>query len=290
MTAHGLINTTEMYLKAAYELEEDGVVARRARIADRLGQSAPTVSQTVARLERDGLLELDADRQLVLSPEGRRLAVRVLAKHRLAEVLLYQVIGLEWEELHVEACRWEHVMSAAVARRVFEVCGGPRRCPHGSPIPGLAEFGIAAAPPVPRGTRTLAEAVRAGQGSAWLYRISERIQDDVGFLRTLRDAGVLPGTEVRLSAEGERGVRVTGPGGSVVLDARQASMVVVCGNAVEPADSGVVRYPGGRVGTEQRGPAGGSAGAAGRSGAPARANRAAAAGGCVGFRVDRPVR
>ncbi|MFD2472693.1 metal-dependent transcriptional regulator [Amycolatopsis silviterrae] len=291
MTAHGLINTTEMYLKAAYELEEDGVVARRARIADRLGQSAPTVSQTVARLERDGLLELDADRQLALSPEGRRLAVRVMAKHRLAEVLLYQVIGLEWEELHVEACRWEHVMSAAVARRIFEVCGGPRQCPHGTPIPGLAEFGIAAAPaPVPRGTRTLTEAVRAGRRSARLYRISERIQDDVGFLRELRDAGVLPGTEVRLAEEADRGVRVAGSAGSVVLDERRASMVVVCGNPVEPADAGVVRYPGGRVGTEERGTAGDSPGTAGCSRAPSRADRAAAAGGCVGFRVDRPVR
>lgn len=235
MTAQGLINTTEMYLKAAYELEEDGVVPRRARIADRLGQTAPTVSQTVARLERDGFLEVNEDRQLVLSPEGRRLAVRVMCKHRLAEVLLYQVIGLDWEQVHAEACRWEHVMSETVARRVFEVCGGPRHCPYGTPIPGLAEFGIAAEPvPVPGGTRVLTEAVRAGQSSARVYRISERIQDDVGFLRALRVAGLVPGAEVRLAAAADRRVCAETSAGAVVLDSRQAGMVVVCDPAGVP--------------------------------------------------------
>src|SRR5262245_55880231 len=111
MTAHGLIDTTEMYLKAVYELEADGVVPRRARIADRLGQSAPTVSQTVSRLERDGLLEVSANQHLLLSPRGRRRAVRVMCRHRLAEVLLHRVIGLDWTQVHAEACRWEHVMS-----------------------------------------------------------------------------------------------------------------------------------------------------------------------------------
>ncbi|SFP21273.1 metal-dependent transcriptional regulator [Amycolatopsis rubida] len=298
MTARGLINTTEMYLKAAYELEEDGVVPRRARIADRLGQAAPTVSQTVARLERDGLLEVDEDRRVVLSPEGRRIAVRVISKHRLAEVLLHQVIGLDWERVHVEACRWEHVMSETVARRVFEVCGGPRRSPYGAPVPGLPELGIDVAPlPVPRGTRALAEAVRAGQRSARLSRVSERIQDDVGFLRALRLAGVVPGAEVRLAAAADGRVCVETSAGAVVLDTRQAGMVAVCsagvsgrGNAVELADAGVVGRAGGRVGPEERGAPGDGLGSADRPDLASCANRAAAAGERADSGVDGAAR
>ena len=107
----GLIDTTEMYLRTILELEEEGVVPMRARIAERLDQSGPTVSQTVARMERDGLVQVAGDRHLELTDEGRRLATRVMRKHRLAECLLVDVIGLEWEQVHAEACRWEHVMS-----------------------------------------------------------------------------------------------------------------------------------------------------------------------------------
>jgi DtxR family Mn-dependent transcriptional regulator len=91
----GLIDSTEMYLRTILELEEEGVVPMRARIAERLNQSGPTVSQTVARMERGGLLRVAADRQLKLTEEGRRIATRVMRKHRLAECLLADVIGLE---------------------------------------------------------------------------------------------------------------------------------------------------------------------------------------------------
>src|SRR5919112_3157684 len=113
-----LIDTTEMYLRTVYELEEEGVTPLRARIAERLRQSGPTVSQTVARMERDGLLTIEGDRHLELTPEGRRQATSVMRKHRLAECLLIDVIGMEWEEVHIEACRWEHVMSDSVERRI----------------------------------------------------------------------------------------------------------------------------------------------------------------------------
>jgi DtxR family Mn-dependent transcriptional regulator len=91
----GLIDATEMYLRTILELEEEGVVPMRARIAERLHRSGPTVSQTVARMERGGLLRVAADRQLKLTEEGRRIATRVMRKHRLAECLFADVIGLE---------------------------------------------------------------------------------------------------------------------------------------------------------------------------------------------------
>jgi len=140
VTADGLIDTTEMYLRTVLELEEEGIVPLRARIAERLGQSGPTVSQTVARMERDGLLHVAKDRHLALTETGRTLAMRVMRKHRLAECLLVSIIKLPGEEARIEACRWEHVISESVERRLFELLGHPDRCPHGNPIPGLSEL------------------------------------------------------------------------------------------------------------------------------------------------------
>src|SRR5437762_11147661 len=108
-----LIDTTQMYLRTVYELEEEGILPLRARIAERLHQSGPTVSQTVSRMERDGLLTVLGDRHLHLTDLGRAHAVAVMRKHRLAELLLVNVIGMPYEDAHEEACRWEHVMSEA---------------------------------------------------------------------------------------------------------------------------------------------------------------------------------
>ena len=132
-----LVDTTEMYLRTIYDLEEEGIVPLRARIAERLEQSGPTVSQTVARMERDGLLRVAGDRHLELTDKGRALAVAVMRKHRLAERLLVDVIGMPWDEVHEEACRWEHVMSENVERRLLAVLDNPTTSPYGNPIPGL---------------------------------------------------------------------------------------------------------------------------------------------------------
>lgn len=136
VAANDLIDTTEMYLKTIYELDEDGIVPLRARIVDRLGHSGPTVSQTVARMERDGLVTVMQDRRLELTEEGRRRAREVMRKHRLAERLLVDVIGMDWAEAHEEACRWEHVMSTGVEDRLSTLLEDPHFDPYGNPIPG----------------------------------------------------------------------------------------------------------------------------------------------------------
>ena len=132
-----LIDTTEMYLRTILELEEVNIIPLRARISERLGHSGPTVSQTVGRMERDGLVVVSGDRHLELTEAGRRKAVHVMRKHRLAERLLSDVIGLEWEFVHEEACRWEHVMSEQVERKLLEMLnhptGSPLRHPHSRP-------------------------------------------------------------------------------------------------------------------------------------------------------------
>src|ERR1051326_4394305 len=136
-----LIDTTEMYLRTILELEEENIQPLRARISERLGHSGPTVSQTVARMERDGLVVAAEDRTLELTDAGRQKAVDVMRKHRLAERLLSDVIGLDWAYVHEEACRWEHVMSEQVERRLIELLGHPTESPYGNPIPGLDQLG-----------------------------------------------------------------------------------------------------------------------------------------------------
>ena len=147
-----LVDTTEMYLRTILDLEEEGIVPLRARISERLGHSGPTVSQTVGRMERDGLVVVSEDRRLELTDDGRQKAVDVMRKHRLAERLLSDVIGLDWAYVHDEACRWEHVMSEQVERRLVELLGHPTESPYGSPIPGLDQLGDAASSTFDDGT------------------------------------------------------------------------------------------------------------------------------------------
>ncbi|MET0695546.1 MAG: metal-dependent transcriptional regulator [Propionibacteriaceae bacterium] len=216
-----LIDTTEMYLRTIYELEEEGIVPLRARIAERLQQSGPTVSQTVARMERDNLVHVQGDRHLELTPEGRSRATRVMRKHRLAERLLIDVIGLDWEKVHEEACRWEHVISEDVERRLVTLLHEPTESPYGNPIPGLEELGVVSLPAVYReGNEQLNDVVKTGDGNeirVVIQRMSEEIQKDTQMMGTLRLAGIQPGVEVsaelgglgvRLSAEGSPGCEI----------------------------------------------------------------------------------
>ena len=211
-----LIDTTEMYLKAVYELIEEGVVPLRARIAERLQQSGPTVSQTVARMERDGLLTVEGDRHLEFSDHGRQLATRVMRKHRLAERLLTDVVRLEFEYVHDEACRWEHVMSDRVERHLLELLNHPTESPYGTPIPGLDELGETDMhQELLTGVSPLTDAARAaGSGSAELVirRIAEPLQVDIDVLALLRRVGVMPGDRVSASATAT-GVLVNGTSG-----------------------------------------------------------------------------
>lgn len=188
-----LIDTTEMYLKTVYELEEDGVTPLRARIVERLGHSGPTVSQTVARMERDGLLHVLGDRRLELTREGRARAVEVMRKHRLAERLLLDVVGLGWTEVHDEACRWEHVMSDEVEARLVDMLHSPSTDPFGNAIPGVV--------PEPAGVSLEVLAMEPLPREATLVRIGEPVQAAEGVLAQLEERGIVPGATVGVSAE-----------------------------------------------------------------------------------------
>jgi len=192
-------DTTEEYLEAILAIEEEGVRPLRARIVERLGLSAAAVSETIGRLEEHGFVELRDDRSLHLTEKGRSLATTVVRRHRLAERLLTDVIGLEWEKVHREADRWEHAISADVEEKLVELLGDPATCPHGNPIPGSR-----------RATRrepTVALAA-AGDGAVTVARISEKLELSDDALALIAKARLMPGcTATVVSRDGE-GVRV----------------------------------------------------------------------------------
>ena len=217
-----LIDTTEMYLRTVYELVEEGIVPLRARIAERLHQSGPTVSQTVARMERDGLLTVEGDRHLQFTDVGLQLATRVMRKHRLAERLLTDVIGLDWELVHEEACRWEHVMSETVERRLLELLDHPTESPYGNPIPGLEELGqVEVGEDFMDGVESLTQAAGSDESRVLVRRISEEMQKDESLMSAMRRVGALPDKSITVVATAD-GVLV-GSGGETAEIAPEAA-------------------------------------------------------------------
>ena len=175
-----LIDTTEMYLRTILELEEENIIPLRARISERLGHSGPTVSQTIARMERDGLVIVGADRHLELTEEGRALAIRVLRKHRLAE-------------------------------RLLALLGNPTESPYGTPIPGLAELGLEPAASFLAGVVPATDA----RGEHVVRRLGEPVQHDIEGLAELQAAGVMPGARVAVTDAGAR-IRLSVVGGAAI--------------------------------------------------------------------------
>ncbi|MFW0154764.1 iron dependent repressor, metal binding and dimerization domain protein [Rothia sp. P6271] len=225
-----LIDTTEMYLRTILELEEEGIVPMRARIAERLEHSGPTVSQTVARIEKHGLVEVSSDRSLKLTEQGRKKAVEVMRKHRLAERLLADIIGLDIAYIHEEACRWEHVMSERVERRLVELLNNPKFSPYGNAIPGLEELG---AKSENNDERTVSMSIAAKDSRVedrfTISRFPEFIQTDVELMSCLGDAGIIYGATVSIASapQGAVIVRADGEEQEVTLSADVAEAIIV---------------------------------------------------------------
>ncbi|MBD2765116.1 metal-dependent transcriptional regulator [Kocuria sp. cx-455] len=227
-----LIDTTEMYLRTVLELEEEGIVPMRARIVERLEHSGPTVSQTVSRMERDGLLEVLKDRSLSLTDTGRARAIEVMRKHRLAERLLADVVGLDMAYVHEEACRWEHVMSERVERRLMALLDEPRYSPYGTPIPGMGAIGGPQVGAERFKGMNLLDAASQDRAATFIVRLlPEVIQADQDMIETLSSAGVLNGARVTvapLESDAERVlVTVSATGHSVELDRASAKAIRV---------------------------------------------------------------
>jgi len=191
----------EEYCEAVFELQEDDVDVIQARIAERLGVSRPAVSEMIKRMEHEDMVSVDG--QIRLTDRGRQLAESVVRRHRLAERLLTDVLGLSWADAHKEAGKWEHVISQPVEEAIDRLLGAPTTCPHGNPIPG-ADY---TAPPM----HPLVE-IAVG-GAFTVARIPEELEFAPGMLEFLEDADVLPGrvgTVTACSPDGTTTVEIAG--------------------------------------------------------------------------------
>ncbi len=205
--AEGFHPPLEEYLEAIWELEEEGVAVIQARLVEHLQHSAPSVSEMVRRLREDDYITVSG-RALRLTDKGRSRAISVVRKHRLAERLLTDIIGLPWHKTHVEACRWEHVMSDEVEERLVALLGNPPTCPHGNPIPG------AGGPE--RDLVALSEALPGDR--VRLERVTEQVEVDMPALIYLDEHGFTPGA----AAE----VRSRAPDGTLVLELENGSIAL----------------------------------------------------------------
>jgi DtxR family Mn-dependent transcriptional regulator len=208
----------EEYLETIYELEEAGIVPMRARIVERLGVSAPSVSETVKRLEREGYLTLGARREMVLTESGRKYATDMVRRHRLAERLLVDVLKVPWHQVHEEACRLEHAISDSLESHLIALLGDPGTCPHGNPIPGSHN----AAPAVD--TVALGE---AAEGAWRVERIDEQLEADPAGLLLLEQGALLPGTPCTVGPRTADTVAVRTGAGTTTLPLGIAALVYV---------------------------------------------------------------
>jgi DtxR family Mn-dependent transcriptional regulator len=195
----------EQYLVAIFSIEEEGSQIIQARLAERVGHSAPTVSEMVHRLREGGYVDVDG-RALALTDAGRKVAISVLRKHRLAERLLADVIGLPWHLVHEEADRWEHVISDDVEARLVEILHNPATCPHGLPIPGSGAAHVAGS--------VLAEASVGDR--VQLVRVTVVVELDMVALTYLDEHSFIPGAEATVTGKGPDGTVVLDVGGNTV--------------------------------------------------------------------------
>ena len=189
-----LTATVEEYLEAIYNMTAENEVVIGARLAEKFHVAPPTVTETLKRLVRDGYIEMDQKRQVSLTEAGYRAAEAVLRRHRLTERFLTDMLGMQWHQVHEEACRLEHFISGAVEERVLASLHFPTTCPHGNPIPGqvpsartyLQDHGAIRLSTVARG-----EVVK-------IFCISEVVEDEEALIHYLHDKGLTPGTALTM--------------------------------------------------------------------------------------------
>jgi DtxR family Mn-dependent transcriptional regulator len=175
------------YLEAIYYMWAEGEPLRSARLADWLSVSRPTVTVALRRMTRDGMVRMNTRKEIELTPTGKRVAESIVRRHRIMERWLTDGLGLDWVTADAEAARLEHAVSEVVERRLYEVLGRPKSCPHGNPIPGHST-----ASPKERRLATLGAGTRAS-----VSRVSEVAEREAPLLLAyLDERGLVPGREV----------------------------------------------------------------------------------------------
>jgi DtxR family transcriptional regulator, Mn-dependent transcriptional regulator len=199
----------EEYLQTIASLAAEGRPVIQARIAERLGKAPPSVGEMLDRLEADGYVKRSG-RKITLTSNGEATATKVIRRHRLAERMLVDVIGLPWHLVHEEAGRWEHVISDEVEERLVTILDDPGTCPHGNPIPGSANK-EADEMPVKLAEMDAGEMVR-------LVRMSEDVEMDMAAMRYLDEAGFIPGRTAK--------IQIKAPDNTVILDVKGKTLAL----------------------------------------------------------------
>ncbi len=189
-TGESLSATVEEYLETIYNMSAENEVVIGARLAEKFGVSAPTVTEMLKRLVRDGYVEMDNKRQVTLTDAGNQAAEAVLRRHRLTERFLADMLGMQWHQVHEEAGRLEHFISGAVEERVIASLNYPTTCPHGNPIPGS----VPSARTYLKDQGAIRLSTLANGEKAAVLLISEVVEDEEGLILYLHEKGLTPGT------------------------------------------------------------------------------------------------
>lgn len=187
------------YLEAIFELGEEGQRILQARIGERLGLAPATVSEGVKRLVAEGLVTIEGKRDLTLTEEGRSLAQTLVRRHRLAERMLTDILGISWHLCHEQAEDWEKVMTPEVEQAILEKLEGDPTCPHGNPIPGEPS------PVAWSDLKPVADMDAGEEGK--LTRLLEDVELDHDVLKYLEDHSLMPGHMLKLMDVGPDGTR-----------------------------------------------------------------------------------
>jgi DtxR family transcriptional regulator, Mn-dependent transcriptional regulator len=197
----------EDYLQHIHYMTRDGQPVIAARLAERLNVTPPTVTATLQRMERDGLIRHSERKAIVFTDKGRRMAEETVRRHALAERLLTDLLKMGWHESHEEAHGVEHALTPKIEQRLLEVLGNPTTCPHGNPIPGLGRLVSDEVP---------LDQVRTGD-ELEILRITEEAEVDLELMRYLQEHGVHPGARLRVR-------EATAFNGLVVLEGEHGSV------------------------------------------------------------------
>jgi DtxR family Mn-dependent transcriptional regulator len=206
------------YLEAIYYVWSEGEPLRSARLADWLGVSRPTVTVALRRMARDGMVRLNAHKEIELTAKGRLAAEAIVRRHRIMERWLTDGLGLDWVTADAEAARLEHAVSEVVERRLYEVLGRPRTCPHGNPIPGHSKAA----------SHEVRLASLIAGASARITRVSEVAEREAPLLLAyLHQRKLTPGSKVTVVESDDVGktIRVRVSGREVTLSHETASKV-----------------------------------------------------------------
>lgn len=195
-TEETLTATVEEYLETIYNMAAEREIVIGARLAEKFRVAPPTVTEMLKRLVRAGYIEMDQRRQVHLTEAGYTAAEAVLRRHRLTERFLVDMLGMQWHEVHEEACRLEHFISGAVEARVLANLHFPTTCPHGNPIPGQVP---SARTYLQDQHATRLSTVAPGETVSILC-ISEVVENEEELIRYLHDKGLTPGTQLTMLA------------------------------------------------------------------------------------------